>query len=448
MNRYFGMHTLEGEWHALLPRYILLADRLEGKRVLDIGCGTGIGSSMLLELGAEMVDAIDHRPAVLEIGRMKHAKPGLDFHVMFWEELDFPDGTFDVVVSLDPTCPVTDPSLIAEVKRVLKAGGEYICAVERKNVNGLEAVLPRYGYTEGGENVSVHGGRERVPQIGELQTQFGFVQSVVQRPIYAFAFDQDLPDARASEVVRKTDDDGESGVWTDNGGENGRWIATDNRLAIHDEEAAGVAIYFCSDVESGPAPLREVHLPYFSIVERLKQVVQDLQTSEFRGAGDEDSIFDELIDEPPREREATNEFKAVNRWDDQPTTIRARPDLSAVAEDPMTQLQRQVSELTQLYQHVQTEFTEVVQNAQTALSERDQYIEHLVNRIHQWESTALDDVVQTGEHQRVTPAEAVDETDEEVQEDEEDGRVPGGEVDADVQEDAEGTDEVPKSEEE
>ena len=65
MNRYFGLHTLEGEWHALLPRYVLLAERVQGRRVLDIGCGTGIGSSLLLELGAEMVDAIDHRPAVL-----------------------------------------------------------------------------------------------------------------------------------------------------------------------------------------------------------------------------------------------------------------------------------------------------------------------------------------------------------------------------------------------
>jgi len=56
MNRYFGVHVLDGEWHALLPRYLMLAHRIDGKRILDIGCGTGIGSSLLLELGAERVD--------------------------------------------------------------------------------------------------------------------------------------------------------------------------------------------------------------------------------------------------------------------------------------------------------------------------------------------------------------------------------------------------------
>ena len=99
MNRYFGLHTLEGEWHALLPRYLLLSDSIQGARVLDIGCGSGLGASLLLELGASAVDAIDHRPAVLELARMKHAKEGLDFHVMLWEELDFPEDTFDVICS-------------------------------------------------------------------------------------------------------------------------------------------------------------------------------------------------------------------------------------------------------------------------------------------------------------------------------------------------------------
>jgi len=409
MNRYFGLHSLEGEWHALLPRYILLADRLKGKRVLDIGCGTGIGSSLMLELGAEMVDAIDHRPAVLELGRMKHAKQGLDFHVMFWEELNFPDDTFDLVVCMDPSSPVTDPSLVSEVRRVLKADGEYVCAVERTNISGLEAVLPRYGYTDGGESVNIHGSRERVPQIGELQSQFSVVQSIVQRPHLSFVFDHDHSEP-PSESVRKADEDGESGVWAESSRENGRWIASELRLAVHDEEAASVAIYFCADVEKGPSPLREVQLPYYSLVERLKQVVQDLRTAPMREGGDEDSIFDELIDAPERERHPTNEFKAVNRWEDQPTMIRERPDLSAlqVPVDPMTQLQKQVAELTTLYTHVQNEFSQVVGEAQRALSERDHYIEHLVNRIHQWEAVppvSADDVVQTGEHQRLDLAE-------------------------------------------
>src|SRR6056297_2037502 len=143
MNRYFGTHTLEGEWHSLLPRYLLLGERIAGSRVLDVGCGTGIGSSLLLELGAESVHGIDHRPEVLQLAKVKHDKQGLDFHVMFWEELNFPDDHFDMVVCLDPASPITDPHLLMEVRRVLCAGGEYICALERTKVSGLEEILPR-----------------------------------------------------------------------------------------------------------------------------------------------------------------------------------------------------------------------------------------------------------------------------------------------------------------
>lgn len=124
MNRYFGLHTLEGEWHALLPRYMLLAERVRNRRILDIGCGSGLGSSLLLELGAESVVAIDHRPAVLELARIKHAKQGLDFHVMLFEELEFDDESFDIILCLDTSSPVTDPNLLREVTRVLREGGE------------------------------------------------------------------------------------------------------------------------------------------------------------------------------------------------------------------------------------------------------------------------------------------------------------------------------------
>jgi ubiquinone/menaquinone biosynthesis C-methylase UbiE len=386
MNRYFGLHTLEGEWHALLPRYILLAERLKGRRVLDIGCGSGIGASLLRELGAEMVDAIDHRPAVLEVARMKHAKDGLDFHVMFWEELDFPDDTFDVVICLDPSSPVTDPSLIQEVRRVLKAGGEYICAIERKTLGGMEALLPRYGYTDSAESVDINDAQERVPQLGELQKHFEKVRSIIQRPLLAYVFDVDA-DGDAS---RKEGDN--AGVWTEgegtDGDDNGRWLSVENGLSSKETDPGSVEIWFCGDSELPAPPLKEVRLPYYGITERLQQVVGDLQV---RGMGDEDSLFEEVLDQPPTdeldERYDVSTFDEA-QWEAQPTTIHqpVAPAAPAPPSSDVSQFQYELAELRNLYTSMHGDFQAMMAQAQNALAERDGYIQHLVQQVEMWQS--------------------------------------------------------------
>lgn len=357
MNRYFGLHTLEGEWHALLPRYLLLSDHLKGKRVLDIGCGSGIGASLLLELGASAVDAIDHRPAVLELARMKHAKPGLDFHVMFWEELNFPEHTFDLVTCFDPSSPVTDPSLITEVRRVLKEDGSYVCAIERRPMRGFERLLPRYGYADAAESIDVHPHDERPPQVGELHTAFEATASVLQRPTLTFSFSGEGDD-------EPTEGDG--------------------RLKNRDGEEPAVEIWFCGGAVAAEPPRRRIELPYFGLVERLAQVHNDLQMRQVQRYGDDGDFFDEIVEpdgsgeDVERDRTPTNEFKVVSFDDEQPTGMHKRPP----AGEKDDQLEAQLNELSALYQRVRHDFQNVVSDAQRALQERDVYIEHLVDQVH------------------------------------------------------------------
>lgn len=382
MNRYFGLHTLEGEWHSLLPRYLLLGERVAGRRILDIGCGSGIGSSLLLELGATMVDAIDHRPAVLELARMKHAKPGLDFHVMFWEELNFEDDTFDLVLCLDPSSPVTDPSLLQEVRRVLKPAGQYVCAIERKTLEGLETLLPRYGYADAAESIDLHVASERPPQVGELQSTFASTAVVEQRPVVSFRFGAAADDTPA---------------------------VVDDRLSRRDDDEAAVQLWFCSDEELVAPAAHEIRLPYYSLVDRLSQVINDLQMRQVRRQEEGQPFFDEILDDGPsevfeRERQPTNEYRTISRVDDAPTRTRLpaiRDDLgdqtatlhrvAPVAAEPVygadyrDGLEAQLQELAALYQQVRHEFQSVVRDAQQALEERDRYIEHLVGTVQRWQ---------------------------------------------------------------
>lgn len=453
MNRYFGLHTLEGEWHSLLPRYLLLAERVVGRRILDIGCGTGIGSSLLLELGAERVDAIDYRPAVLEIARMKHAKPGLDFHVMFWEELDFDDQTFDMVICLDPASPVTDRNLLLEMRRVLKPGGEYICAVERKNLRGIESVLPRYGYADVAENIALNTHHERVPQIGALSSFFETIVSVTQQPHLSYIFDVNsdvkgphTPDAEPVDEMRRVSTSGDSGLWSGpalvnaaaqtDGTESGttpepseRWITMDRRFCSQRDEAS-VEILFCGDSYLSPAPVREVRLPYYPLVERLQGMSSALQSRSHAafleneqdgfGALSDDGVFAEDTANATTggfsERASTSEYLNLNDWEDnQDTSVSYAqqrlpylpsslapavqtpehshaPDYSQdhanytpQSPEALNEIQAQLAHVGNLYEQVRREMEDLIFDTRRELAERDRYIEQLVGTVHRWE---------------------------------------------------------------
>lgn len=386
MKRYFGAHTVDGEWHALLPRYLLLEQRVKGKRVLDIGCGTGIGASLLLEMGAAGVDGVDYRPEVVQLAQTKHDKQGLNFHMMFWEELDFSDDTFDLVVCLDPSAPITDPSLLAEVRRVLRDEGEYVCALERSTVEGLESVLPRYGYASVADQVDIGHTTERVPQIGELSNSFEHIANIVQRPLLGYLFEP--PPSEGGELVdepdqsRRLPDDGRGGVRRDapDADDSGAWLPVDRHLSDTDEDRAAVEIFFCSAEGVEAPPLREIRLPYYGVVERLDSMLNDLQIRQ--SAGGEVSTFEEVLDDPSQavddEHVPTREFRADAHWDDTPTGVRERP--APPASNPS-----EFTHPSELYDNVRGDVDELLRQTEAAISERDEYIDHLVQKIHEWE---------------------------------------------------------------
>jgi len=62
-----------------VARYRFAAGYVRGKRVLDIACGVGYGSRMLLAAGALRVDGVDISEDVVEYARGQYAADGLTF---------------------------------------------------------------------------------------------------------------------------------------------------------------------------------------------------------------------------------------------------------------------------------------------------------------------------------------------------------------------------------
>jgi ubiquinone/menaquinone biosynthesis C-methylase UbiE len=114
---------------------IELAHIRPGDSVLDVGCGTGS-----LTLTAQSyagpdgkVVGIDAAPEMIEVARKKASRAGLGvvFEVGLIEKLDFPDATFDVVISRLAIHHLPDDLKhkgFAEILRVLKPGGHLLIA--------------------------------------------------------------------------------------------------------------------------------------------------------------------------------------------------------------------------------------------------------------------------------------------------------------------------------
>jgi trans-aconitate methyltransferase len=92
-----------------------------GERILDLGCGDGVLTKKLADLGCDVV-AVDSSAAQIEAAR----RLGLDARVMAGEDLPF-DNEFDAVFSNAVLHWITRADLvIAGVHRALKPGGRFV----------------------------------------------------------------------------------------------------------------------------------------------------------------------------------------------------------------------------------------------------------------------------------------------------------------------------------
>ncbi|WP_421902056.1 class I SAM-dependent methyltransferase [Maridesulfovibrio sp.] len=187
-------------------RYSSILPFITDKSVIDIGCGSGIGSRMMIKAGAKDLTGIDYSTAGIKYARSstQNKQAAFTYHDLE-TPLPYADGSFDVAVCFEVLEHIVNQQqLVSEIFRVLKDDGIFVISVPSQSLEDWTSRIDGY------ENrFHLH-----VPTFEELKALldvFPFVQwygqhDIVMSGIYPMSNKMTLKDSvHIGETLQATD---------------------------------------------------------------------------------------------------------------------------------------------------------------------------------------------------------------------------------------------------
>ncbi|MFC7400772.1 class I SAM-dependent DNA methyltransferase [Citricoccus sp. GCM10030269] len=172
------------------PAMLRLAGDVQGRRILDAGCGSGPLAEELRARGALMT-GLDGSPAMIELARRRLGDE-VPLHVAdLGQPLPFGDESFDDVVASLVLHYLEDwEGPLAEIRRVLKPGGRLIASVNHPTVRLFtfpdEDYFATRQYSEeldlAGESTTLTFWHRPLRAMTEPFSSAGFCISVIDEP--------------------------------------------------------------------------------------------------------------------------------------------------------------------------------------------------------------------------------------------------------------------------
>jgi ubiquinone/menaquinone biosynthesis C-methylase UbiE len=114
-------------------RYVFAGQYVSGKDVLDVACGTGVGTSFLRQVGARSVLGLDIDSKAIAFARARYKDCA--FTQCEATDMCVPDSSVDVVVSFETLEHLKDQhKFLKECRRALRPGGLIICSTPNRTV--------------------------------------------------------------------------------------------------------------------------------------------------------------------------------------------------------------------------------------------------------------------------------------------------------------------------
>jgi SAM-dependent methyltransferase len=125
-----GYEIFMGRWTSRLAGpFLAFAGISSGQRVLDVGCGTGVITAAVADLGATCI-GLDPAEAYLEFARRQRSGPNASYELGDGHHIGHPDASFDAVVSTLALDVIPDAERVAEeMRRVTQPGGTVASAI-------------------------------------------------------------------------------------------------------------------------------------------------------------------------------------------------------------------------------------------------------------------------------------------------------------------------------
>ena len=158
-----------------IPAFLALLPDLNGKSVLDLGCGMGERCMDYIRRGAARVVGVDISENMLAAARERNAHPRIEYLRLPMEEIGGLEGPFDVVASSLAIHYVADyAGLVRQVFGLLRSGGTFVFSQESP-LNTCFSTGERW--TRDAEGRKIHANLSNYSVDGERETRW-FVDGI------------------------------------------------------------------------------------------------------------------------------------------------------------------------------------------------------------------------------------------------------------------------------